>query len=153
MHRSGQCAVGSTERISRFRTARSLSDKRIVRLFSGNGCEHLAALSASGELYTVGFNMRGQLGLGSTASVPEPTLVEAMMGHRVVDVACSYFHTVIVTSDGRLFACGRNDFGQLGIEDANDQLVPRPVSYFDRRPVLAVACGQHHTVVAMSTSI
>lgn len=110
---------------------------------------------ASGTLFTVGFNGRGQLGHGTTLSVAEPTAVQSLAGKHVVDVACSYFHTTIVTSDGELFTCGRNDFGQLGVggdDNGADKHVPHPVSFFFRHPVLAVACGQHHTVVSLSTS-
>lgn len=107
--------------------------------------------AASGTLYTVGFNSRGQLGHGTTTSTAEPTAVQELSGKHVIDVACSYFHTAVVTAEGELYACGRNDFGQLGTKDGVDKHVPHPVSYFFRHPVLAVACGQHHTVVALST--
>jgi alpha-tubulin suppressor-like RCC1 family protein len=110
-------------------------------------------LQANGTLYTVGFNMRGQLGLGTATTVTEATLVDELAGRRVVDVGCSYFHTAIVVDNGELFACGCNDYGQLGFGDHNGQLVPRPVEYFTRRPVLAVACGQHYTVASLRTSI
>ncbi|KAG7400056.1 hypothetical protein PHYBOEH_007124 [Phytophthora boehmeriae] len=146
---SGQCAVGTTERVPTLRFSPSLSSKRCVRVFSGNGSEHLAALSVTGNLYTVGFNMRGQLGLGSATTVTEPTLVEELAGKRVVDVACSYFHTAIIMDDGELYSCGCNDFGQLGSGDHNGRLIPHPVGYFFRRPVLAVACGQHYTVASL----
>ena len=110
-----------------------------------------ATYAANGQLYTVGLNVHGQLGIGSTTNVEEPTLVGELAGKRVVDAACSYFHTAIVTDSGELYACGCNDYGQLGSGGGNDQLVPRPVGYFSRHPVLAVACGQHFTVASLST--
>ncbi|OWZ21506.1 RCC1 and BTB domain-containing hypothetical protein [Phytophthora megakarya] len=146
---SGQCAIGTTERVPTLRYSPGLSSNRTVRVFSGNGSEHLAALSANGNLYTVGFNMRGQLGLGTATTVTEATLVEELSGKRVVDVGCSYFHTAIIMDNGELHACGCNDYGQLGSGDHSGQLVPRPVEYFFRRPVLAVACGQHYTVASL----
>lgn len=89
-----------------------------------------------------------------TGTVMAPTLVRELADTRVAEVACSYFHTVMATTAGELFACGRNDFGQLGMGDTTDWFVPRPVGYFLRglgaRSVLAVACGQHHTVVSLS---
>ncbi|KAF1794231.1 SKP1/BTB/POZ domain [Phytophthora cactorum] len=146
---SGQCAIGTTERVPSLRFSPGLSSNRTVRVFSGNGSEHLAALSANGNLYTVGFNMRGQLGLGTATTVTEATLVEELAGKRVVDVACSYFHTAIAMDNGDLYACGCNDYGQLGLGDHSGQLVPRPVEYFFRHAVLAVACGQHYTVASL----
>lgn len=146
---SGQCAIGTTERVPTLRYSPGLSSVRTVKIFSGNGSEHLAALSANGNVYTVGFNMRGQLGLDSATSVTEATLVDKLAGKRVVDVACSYFHTAIVLDNGDLYTCGCNDYGQLGLGDHSGQLVPRPVESLFRRPVLAVACGQHYTVASL----
>ncbi|KAK1945014.1 RCC1 and BTB domain-containing protein 2 [Phytophthora citrophthora] len=146
---SGQCAIGTTERVPTLRYSSGLSSIRTVKIFSGNGSEHLAALSADGNVFTVGFNMRGQLGLDSVTSVTEATLVEKLAGKRVVDVACSYFHTAIVVDNGDLYTCGCNDYGQLGLGDHSGQLVPRPVESLFRHPVLAVACGQHYTVASL----
>ncbi|KAL7693108.1 putative regulator of chromosome condensation 1/beta-lactamase-inhibitor protein II [Plasmopara halstedii] len=146
---NGQCATGTTEQVPTPQFSAGLSSNRSVRVFSGNGSEHLAAISEKGNLYTVGLNTCGQLGLGTATSIAEASLVKGMAGRRVVDVACSYFHTAIVTDDGHLFACGCNDFGQLGMGDHSSQLIPRLVEYFLRCPVLAVACGQHFTVVSL----
>ncbi|KAL3671548.1 hypothetical protein V7S43_003465 [Phytophthora oleae] len=146
---SGQCAIGTTERVPTLRYSPGLSSIRTVKIFSGNGSEHLAALNANGNVYTVGFNMRGQLGLNSATSVTEATLVDKLAGKRVVDVACSYFHTAIVLDNGDLYTCGCNDYGQLGSGDHSGQLVPRPVESLFRHPVLAVACGQHYTVASL----
>uniref|UniRef100_A0AAV1SZQ0 BTB domain-containing protein n=1 Tax=Peronospora matthiolae TaxID=2874970 RepID=A0AAV1SZQ0_9STRA len=146
---SGQCAVGSTDRVPALQLSPGLSSLGTSRLFSGNGSEHLAALSANGQLYTVGFNANGQLGIGSAKNVEEPTLVGELVSKRVVVAACSYFHTTVVTDSGELYACGCNEYGQLGSSDSDGQLVPRSVGYFSRHPVLAVACGQHFTVASL----
>ncbi|CAI5704608.1 unnamed protein product [Peronospora farinosa] len=146
---SGQCAIGTTEQVPTLRFLPDLSSYRTVRIFSGNGSEHVAALSADGNLYTVGYNKNGQLGLGTATNVAETTLVRELAGKRVVDVSCSYFHTAIVMDNGDLYGCGCNDYGQLGLGDYNGQLVPQPVEYFFRHPVLAVACGQHYTVASL----
>ncbi|RLN50999.1 hypothetical protein BBJ28_00024649 [Nothophytophthora sp. Chile5] len=99
--------------------------------------------------------MRGQLGLGTSASVTEPTLVQELAAKRVAYVACSYFHTAIVMDDGELFVCGCNDYGQLGTGDHNGHTVPRPVGFFFRRPpveslarvrITQVSCGCYHTL-------
>ncbi|KUF80442.1 RCC1 and BTB domain-containing protein 2 [Phytophthora nicotianae] len=137
---SGQCAIGTTERVPTLRFSPGLSSNRTARVFSGNGSEHLAALSANGNLYTVGFNMRGQLGLGTATTVTEATLVEELVGKRVVDVACSYFHTAIVIDNGDLYACGCNDYGQLGLGDHS-------APPLDRAVVPQLSCGYHHTAI------
>ena len=40
---------------------------------------------------------------------------------RPVSVACGGFHTVVVTTDGALYACGSNEDGALGLEHREKQ--------------------------------
>ena len=58
---SGQCGIGSTARVPQFQMVQFLCGKGVVRLFSGNGCEHFAALTEDGTIYTCGYNSRGQV--------------------------------------------------------------------------------------------
>lgn len=37
-------------------------------------------------------------------------------------VACGNNHTLVVTEDGQLYACGSNDFGQLGHDGCRTKL-------------------------------
>lgn len=37
-------------------------------------------------------------------------------------MACGKNHTLAVTEDGKLYACGSNDFGQLGHEGPRTKL-------------------------------
>ncbi len=32
----------------------------------------------------------------------------------IADIVCGHYNTAVITDDGRLFACGRNDSGLLG---------------------------------------
>ena len=50
----------------------ALAGRKIVLIHSANGCEHFAAVSEDGELYTCGYNARGQLGHGVTSHVSSP---------------------------------------------------------------------------------
>ncbi|DAZ94789.1 TPA: hypothetical protein N0F65_002402 [Lagenidium giganteum] len=146
---SGQCGVGSMDPCPQLVLVPALTDKRIVRLVAGNGSEHVVAISANGSIFTFGFNRRGQLGHGSMHTAVEPVEVKSLSGKVIVDAACSYFHTVVVTAEGEVYACGRNDFGQLGTTDYADRLEPIPVNYFASHRVLSIACGQYHTIAAL----
>ena len=71
----------------------------------------------------MGFNGDGRLGLASSASLEasgidgkrEPTLVEALRGICVVEVAAGLNHTLARTADGRIFSWGGNEHGQIGL--------------------------------------
>ena len=74
---------------------------------------HTVALTSTGDLYACGANQFGQLGNGTTT---EYTVLTAMtpVGVIFTQIACGLHHTVALTSTGQLYACGRNQFGQLG---------------------------------------
>ena len=62
----------------------------------------------------------------------------------VVFVACSCFHTVVLTSDGGVIAFGSNPHGQLGTVNNNAQ--PTDAAHFGGAPIAAVTCGHNHTL-------
>ena len=152
---SGQCGVGRTGRVTKLREVQALRGKPVVQVYSSNGCEHLAAVTQDGELFTCGYNARGQLGLGSTTQVSTPRVVEGTLyNRRVVLVACSYYHTAVSTDADEVFTFGRNDHGQLGLGDHRDRLVPCKVDALKTRcAVLSLGCGQYHTAVAQEDGL
>ena len=111
------------------------------------------AVSADGQLYSFGYNYRGQLGVDSTSSVFVPQLVQlgkdAGRKRKVKNVSCSYYHSIILCEDGDMYAFGRNDFGQLGIGDTADRKTPTRIdtSVLHGAGVKAFSCGQYHTLV------
>ena len=120
---------------------------RVVQAAAGGG--HTAAVTAEGRLYTWGWNGNGQLGQGTFAKMLVPTLVLAagLEGSPALLVACGFDHTLAVTQAGALYACGRGEYGQLGLNDKVDRNVFERV----RLPVLSDArivtasAGLHHS--------
>ena len=55
-------------------------------------------------------------------------------------------HSGFVDDIGRLFMCGRNDRGQLGLGNFQDEVTPFYVSRIPDK-VCEVACGEMHTIV------
>ena len=125
-----------------------LADERVRQASAGS--VHSVVVTEAGELYAMGYNGEGRLGLGSSASVDggapfctrksEPTLVETLAGTPVVDVAAGLDHTLARTADGRIFSWGGNDHGQtgLGIEagrgaDLREVLTPTEIEAPFRR--------------------
>lgn len=68
------------------------------------------ALKENGELYAWGQNNVGQLGSGNADNVLIPELVAS----DVAAVSTSGLHTVILTKDGKINACGYDNLKQLG---------------------------------------
>jgi alpha-tubulin suppressor-like RCC1 family protein len=116
-------------------------------VFVAAGVNHTAAVTAGGRLYTWGRGDNGELGHGDTRNRLVPTVVGAGAfgapeGGRVVIAACGYVHTLVVTQDGALWACGSGYAGQLGLSD----LASRHA--FERlggTTVVAAAAGYEHS--------
>lgn len=131
------------------------------------GSYHSFALTTDGEVYAWGLNNFGQLGVPDDAGVDgatvlQPTLVESLGPHRVVDVAGGEHHSVVLTDDGQLLVWGRMDSHQCGFArdvcdranslfDANDLprvlVVPTAHDATLPGPCAAVAVGTDTSLV------
>lgn len=83
----------------------------------GNACY---MLYDNGNLYTWGYNTQGQLGLGDTTNRNRPTLaatnvVQVYTTHTIIGRTDEYQRLFIKKTDGKIYGCGYNAFGQLGI--------------------------------------
>jgi hypothetical protein len=67
---------------------------------------------------------------------------------RIVGCAAGDSFTQLVSDDGRVFATGSNNHGQLGTGDTTAVNTPTEIdaAHFGGAPVAAVACGAHHTM-------
>jgi alpha-tubulin suppressor-like RCC1 family protein len=77
------------------------------------GANHSIALKSDGTAWTWGYNGYGQLGNGNTTSQNVPVQVTGITG-TVTEVAAGDNHSLALTSDGKVWAWGRNANGQLG---------------------------------------
>uniref|UniRef100_A0A7N2MU36 Ultraviolet-B receptor UVR8 n=1 Tax=Quercus lobata TaxID=97700 RepID=A0A7N2MU36_QUELO len=93
-----------------------------------------------------GRNQNGQLGLGTTEDSLVPQKIQAFQGVSIKMVAAGAEHTAAVTEDGELYGWGWGRYGNLGLGDRNDRLVPEKVSAVDGVKMVTVACGWRHTI-------
>ncbi|KAI0319238.1 regulator of chromosome condensation 1/beta-lactamase-inhibitor protein II [Amylostereum chailletii] len=130
----------------------------------GAGNLHSFAVDEEGGVWGWGLNSAGQTGTGIQSSdtdsiVQTPRRVLALGpdkldGARVIEISGGDLHTLFLTSDGRVFACGRSDSFQLGLPDdhpafqdrEDDSYVAEPVRVpfpddHDDDPVVHVSAG------------
>ncbi|CAB3377166.1 Hypothetical predicted protein [Cloeon dipterum] len=112
-----------------------------IREFQFSDCTFFA-ISATDSVCAWGSNGFGQLGLGTKKDTWIPTKIEGILGtKRVVQVTCSNYHTLVLTSDKEVFSFGRNEFGQLGLGHKDDQTVPIKLDFAATGGVVtAIAC-------------
>jgi alpha-tubulin suppressor-like RCC1 family protein len=77
------------------------------------GYAHSAAIKTDGTLWTWGFNTPGQLGTNNTSNYSSPVTTSGG-GTNWKQVACGQYHIAAIKTDGTLWTCGYNLYGQLG---------------------------------------
>ena len=102
----------------------------VTTLLGGNnwksiagGGYHTVALKTDGTLWSWGYNAYGQLGVNNTANrfTPVTTLLG---GNNWKSISCGFYHTTALKTDGTLWTWGRNNFGQLGVNDTTSRSTP-----------------------------
>jgi alpha-tubulin suppressor-like RCC1 family protein len=101
------------------------------------GLEHSLVLAGNGALLASGENDLGQLGDGTEAASATPVRPALPDDAEVTAVAAGESHSLALLEDGRVFAWGENEFGQLGDGSEEAALAPVEVdlSGFDSPPV------------------
>ena len=108
------------------------------------GHKHMAALTHSGQVYTLGTGDQGQLGHGNTLGCEEPKLVQTLADRAVAQVACGRAFCLALTAEGDVYGWGAADEGQLGIGRTQPSFVPRYLSALQGTPVAMIATGAAH---------
>ncbi|XP_058461003.1 probable E3 ubiquitin-protein ligase HERC4 isoform X2 [Malaya genurostris] len=100
-------------------------------------------------VYCWGNTAHGELGLGGIEEEQVMLPREMNWSHAdgVKQTACGGSHTLLLTKDGKLFACGNNDLGQLG-HLTNDVPNKRPqfVSSLENYIITHISCGTAHSL-------
>ncbi|KAG8854820.1 hypothetical protein FRB96_007349 [Tulasnella sp. 330] len=101
---------------------RSLANIKAVSIHTSHSGCHAVVISLEGNAYLFGRNSNGCLGVTSkTAFISEtaprkvtPQKIGSEPGTKFVNAACGRNHTLLLSSDGLVWAAGINNFGQCG---------------------------------------
>jgi alpha-tubulin suppressor-like RCC1 family protein len=86
------------------------------------GIANTMVLMDDGSIYGCGANSNGQLGNGTTASnVTELSQMINTTGKTPVSISARSNYTMVLMSDGYVYACGANTYGQLGEGTTGDR--------------------------------
>ncbi|XP_044756400.1 E3 ubiquitin-protein ligase HERC2 [Coccinella septempunctata] len=112
------------------------------------GGAHSAAITSSGQLFTWGKGRYGRLGHGDSEDQLKPKLVEALLGYRVIDVACGSgdAQTLCITDDDNVWSWGDGDYGKLGRGGSDGCKIPMKIESLAGLGVVKVECGSQFSV-------
>ncbi len=105
-----------------------------------------ASASSTSSLYGWGLNANSQLGNGNTTNALSPFVITLPSGVTPVAGAGGADHTLMIGSDGNLYAWGYNGYGQLGIGNLTQESTPVKVSMPAGVIPLSVAAGNDHSL-------
>ena len=67
-------------------------------------------------------------------------------GH-IKQIKAGGHHSMVLTTNGKLYTFGFGQHGQLGHRSSQNQFVPRLVKDLNSKPVVAIAAGWNHSLV------
>ncbi|EKX52749.1 hypothetical protein GUITHDRAFT_64980 [Guillardia theta CCMP2712] len=103
------------------------------------------------DVFVLGGNGHGQLGLGDLKSRLELTRLDVLCRQGAVDLACGLSHTIVVMGNGEAMAFGSNEHGQLALTGKQQVTSPRPCEV--ELSAVSTCCGHHHSFLLVQEEV
>jgi len=121
------------------------------------GAFHSAAITEGGKLWTWGWGGTfwygaGALGHSGNEGALTPVLLENFVedGEEIRQVVCGAQHTLVLTTEGRLYSTGKGDFGLLGRGESADEVEFEEIEYFHQTNDSILAPSEPPVIVKVS---
>jgi alpha-tubulin suppressor-like RCC1 family protein len=153
----GVSGLGSGNRYSEFRmpVAITLPGATGPPVQAAAGVSFSMVLTASGQLYTFGYNGAGQLGNGTSSYEEDPTPTPITLPGATglpTQIAAGRESSLVLTASGQLYTFGGDSQGELG--DGGSYFNPTPEAITlpgATGPPVQVAAGEYHSLVSTSS--
>ena len=109
---------------------------KITRIASGAG--HSLFLDELGSVWGVGINSFGQLGTNNSKPACEPQKMSGLFSP-IASIACGANHSILLDADGKVYSCGRNHCGQLGLGSTVQKVSATRIELIPK--IRAIVCG------------
>jgi alpha-tubulin suppressor-like RCC1 family protein len=168
----GQLALGHAVNVNKWEKVAQFTLDSIK--FVSCGGNHTIIATETNQIWTTGYNNRGQLGhndildrslfkrVDTGGSFRDRLFgVGSLHGKAIKSIACGGSHSVVLTVDYGLWMCGSNRFGQLGLGYSkfyfNSLIFQQIHSSIPRdlgtKTIKHVACGVEHTYLVTDAGV
>jgi len=132
---------------NKFEEIKTLENIKIIKIYSG--FYHSFALSNTGIIYGWGNNVFGQLGHdwdNKSRNLPEK--IEYFNDKHIIDVICGSNHSFFTSTNGKIYSCGLNGSGQLGLGKTkyNYYSSPQEITFFNNKDIIRLSTGYSHSL-------
>lgn len=110
------------------------------------GAWHSLFLDSEGNAYACGLNSEGSLGLPSVNNGKRILVPTKINLESVIDISAGGWHSLFLTVDGKVYGCGSNKFGQLGMSEMSSSLVPIHINRFFDHVIMSVNAGDNYSM-------
>ena len=118
------------------------------------GANHTLAIDREGRLFAWGKNDSGQLGLPLTdVFQSKPKLVDLHEGVYAMQTACGNSHSLILTSDLRVFSTGKSPANGLDMNYSSFTPIELLCLLREKDPILMIQCGESHSLACSNTKL
>jgi alpha-tubulin suppressor-like RCC1 family protein len=117
---------------------------------------HTTFLTSNFKVYSCGYNEHGELGLGNFGdyiSTPTQITANGFDSSNIINISSKENHTLFVTSNYKVYACGNNGYGQLGRDTSGtSSTIPIQIilNGFDSSNIISASCGNNHSLFLTS---
>ena len=157
----GQCGHGNLKDIENPKKVEYFIKNNIKIKNVSCGGYHTIVISETGEeLFSFGKGIFGQLGHGKAedSSTPQKVIFKQKQNLKyennekiiIIDVKCGGEHSLFLSSNNYLYACGHGYLGQLGL--GNDKNINSPLIVLSlmNKKIIEIAAGWSHSLVLTS---
>jgi len=123
----------------------------VTPVLSEFGGTHIMILTTTGDIYGIGSNTSGQLGIGNITNQTSYQLMTNSTGKTPIGIACGANHTIVFMTDGTIYGTGANGLGELGLGNV---ITPRNtlqlMTNSTGKTPKEISCGANHSIVFMT---
>jgi alpha-tubulin suppressor-like RCC1 family protein len=115
------------------------------------GYSYSIALKTNRTIWSWGYNLNGELGLGDSGSNKNrstPTQIGTTSDWSII--AAGNYHTIACKTNNTIWSWGKNDSGQLGLSDTNNRNTPSQIGNDSNWS--AIAAGWDHAIALKSNA-
>ncbi|CAG0919502.1 unnamed protein product [Notodromas monacha] len=146
LNSDGQLGIGTDEDSFEPVPFQLLEDILVPLKQLAAGAHHSVALTVDGRVFGWGSNVEGQLGIQEQC-INKPHLI----AENVEKIACGYYHTALIKSDGIVYVLGITENAQLNESNSSGGDGKRHVMLPDEERAVDVSCGGSHTIILTAT--